>query len=105
MNFSHSNAIAILNQIHNLKLKLVKNSELESYERFFHRIFFHFESLGVLYYDPLGEEYDIERVDCDGTIVKSERNCLKIIEVIKPIIFSLEDSERKLLQKGIVLVG
>ena len=65
-------------------------------------------TIGLSYHNPLGENYTDTRTDCEATIAGTEVENLKIIEVIKPIIFyAYQENEKRLkiiVQPAIVIV-
>ena len=65
-------------------------------------------TLGLSYLNPIGEVYNDSRTDCDASISGTSTDNLKIIEVIKPIIYYsyLDDGKiiKSIVQKGIVVV-
>lgn len=65
-------------------------------------------TLGLSYVNPIGEFYNDSRTDCDASISGTSTENLKIIEVIKPVIYySYIDNGKiikSIIQKGIVVV-
>lgn len=64
-------------------------------------------TMGLSYYNPIGEEYNDTRTDCEASIAGANADNLEIVEVIKPIIFynCLEDGKiiKSIVQKAIVV--
>ena len=67
-----------------------------------------FQGNSFTFHNPLGEKYDETRGDCDADIAGSTVENLKIVEVIKPIIFYTYQENEKTLkviaQRALVLV-
>src|SRR6185437_4982238 len=65
-------------------------------------------SFGISYHNPLNEEFNDTRTDCEASIAGSVTDDLEITEVIKPIIYySYFDSGKPMkgiAQKGVVVV-
>lgn len=100
----------MLNQLFEIEQKVVKMQEQNSIQRNIDRLkgFFETEAFsdnqGLTYYNPLGERYDETRTDCDASISGTGHENLKIIEVIKPIIYVKYGNTQIIVQKGIVIV-
>ncbi|MBO9204207.1 MULTISPECIES: hypothetical protein [Niastella] len=62
------------------------------------------EPQGFIYYNPLGEDYNETRTDCEASIAGTSTENLKIIEVIKPIIRYRKGGMNIIVQKAIVVV-
>jgi len=64
-------------------------------------------TIGLSYYNPLGEQYNDTRTDCEASIAGESADNLEIVEVIKPIVFYsyLEDDKviKSIVQKAIVV--
>lgn len=64
--------------------------------------------VGLSYHNPIGEKYNETRTDCEASIAGDSSEHLRIIEVIKPIIycnFSENQSTIKtIVQKAVVVV-
>lgn len=96
----------IINNIHFLKNKLdLKEMSTGATNRRFNRIIEDFENLGLRYINPIGEEYNMTRIDCEASYTGENEENLIIQEVIKPIIYSLGPTTDNLLQKGVVIVN
>ena len=65
-------------------------------------------AIGLTYHNPLGEDYTDTRTDCEATISGTSVENLKIVEVIKPIIYySYQESEKVMkviVQPAVVIV-
>jgi len=64
-------------------------------------------TIGLSYYNPIGETYSDTRTDCEASIAGTSTDNLEIVEVIKPIIFYsyLEDDKvmKAIVQKAVVV--
>jgi len=100
----------LLNQIFEIEQKTAKIHEQNSIQRNIDRLkgFFETEALaenqGLIYHNPIGESFDETRTDCEATISGTGHENLKIIEVIKPIIYVKYSNTQMIAQKGIVIV-
>jgi hypothetical protein len=108
----------ILNQLFEIENKAKKIQEQNSIIRNTDRLknFFETEvfSEGIEYHgfsinglfmlDPIGEAFNETRLDCEATITGDSHENLKIIDVIRPIIFAKTDNSQIIVQKGIVIV-
>lgn len=105
-----------INQVFEIEKKANQLQEVNSIQRnvnklkdLFENEFFknHQGSSGLSYLNPIGEVYNDSRTDCDVSISGTSTDNLKIIEVIKPIIYySYIDNEKiikTIVQKGIVV--
>ena len=105
-----------INQVFEIEKKANQLQEVNSIQRnvnklkdLFENEFFknHQGSSGLSYLNPIGEVYNDSRTDCDVSISGTSIDNLKIIEVIKPIIYySYIDDEKiikTIVQKGIVV--
>ncbi len=102
--YNDSQVLKIINQLHVVEQKLESNQVHDKVSRNFKRISAAFEEMGIVIQNPLGEFYDETRSDCEASITGDGSQNLHIIEVIKPIVYKVEDAENVLLQRGIVLV-
>ncbi|QEM07643.1 hypothetical protein DIU31_030625 [Mucilaginibacter rubeus] len=108
----------LLNQLFEIEQKVVKIEEQNSIARNIERLKNYFENdalesgieyqgfsiSGLYYHNPLGEKYNETRLDCEATISGTSHENLKIIDVIKPIIFAKSGNSRLVVQKGVVIV-
>jgi hypothetical protein len=100
----------MLNQLFEMEQKVNKIKEQNSIQRNIERFkdFFENEALtdnqGITYYNPFGENFNETRTDCEATISGTSHENLKIIEVIKPIIYVKYGNTQVIAQKGIVIV-
>jgi hypothetical protein len=105
-----------INQIFEIEKKVLGIKEENSIQRNINKIkwileeeFFRGSStIGLSYHDPLGENYSDTRTDCEATISGVGVENLRIIEVIKPIIFySYQENGRVMkviIQPAVVIV-
>lgn len=65
------------------------------------------KSQGLTYNNPIGEDYNETRTDCEADIAGKSPENLKIVEVIKPIIYyhyvDNGTTFKTIVQKGIVV--
>ena len=94
----------IINQIYQIEQKCKQELDSKGLQRKFNRIQQHLSALELEVYDPLGEAYDDTRIDCEATISGGSTDHLKIIEVIKPIIYHKGD-QNTILQRGVVIAS
>ena len=99
-----NNIIHIINQIVEIRQKIVSEKLEKKFERSFNRIFSVFEEEGFIYKYPLGEKYNETRTDCEASIVGKMSENMIITQVIKPVIYKKYGNEISLIQKGIVIV-
>lgn len=111
MNLKYPNSyLTILNQIFEIEKKMKKVQEQNSIQRNIDRLknFFESEALsdgqGLVYHNPIGENYDETRTDCEASISGASFENLEIIEVIKPIIHVKVGNTKMVVQKAIVIV-
>ena len=62
------------------------------------------EAQCFIYYNPLGEDYNETRTDCEASIAGTRTDNLEIIEVIKPIIRYRKGGMNIIVQKAVVVV-
>lgn len=96
--------LAILNQIFDIEKKLSMRGDPINLGRNIERIKETFESLGLFYEDPIGQDFQETRTDLEATISGTCTEELKVVEVIKPIIRMGQREHSLVLQKGIVVV-
>lgn len=108
----------VLNQIFEIENKVLKISEnntvirnTERLKRYFETEVFSdgiefqgFSIIGLFLHNPIGEVFNETRLDCEATISGESHQSLKIIDVIKPIIFAKTVNSQIVVQKGIVIV-
>ncbi len=100
----------LLNQLFEIELKVQKLKDQNSIQRNIDRIKNYFETEafpgghGLVYHNPLGENYNETRTDCEASISGSTHDNLEIIEVLKPIIYAKYGDSQMVVQKAIVIV-
>ena len=109
----------LINQVFEIEKKVSQLHEQNSIQRNLNRIKGLIEedlfkgkdeatSFGISYHNPLNEEFNDTRTDCEASIAGSVTDDLEITEVIKPIIYySYFDSGKPMkgiAQKGVVVV-
>ena len=60
---------------------------------------------GFTWHNPLGEDYNITRTDCEASIAGESITDLQIAEVIKPIIRFRQGDLNVIVQKAVVVVN
>ena len=93
----------IINQVFAIEQRS-KKENVDSFNRNIKRIYHEFETLGFKVINPLGQVYKNEMTDVEANIVGDITNKMKIIKVLKPIIYKTENEHTILIQKGIVVV-
>lgn len=93
--------IELVNSVALLEIKIQVDGHANQYERQLNRIHAALEEEGYQYICPLGQPYRETQTDVEATIGGEGLANLKIIQVVKPIIYY----QSKLVQKGIVIVG
>lgn len=108
----------VLNQIFEIENKALKIQEQNSIIRNTDRLKSYFETevfegeieyqgfsiSGLFLHNPMGEAFNETRIDCEATITGDSHENLKIIDVIRPIIFAKTGSSQIVIQKGVVIV-
>jgi len=103
----------ILNQMFEIEKKAGQVEEPNSIYRNINRLKEIFQSeipnilgssTGLAYVNPIGEDYNETRTDCEANIAGTGTDNLKITEVIKPIIYHHDGGIKRLVQKGVVVV-
>lgn len=61
------------------------------------------EVAGLVYHNPIGEDYNETRTDCEASIAGTSTNNLIITEVIKPIVRFRKGIINQIVQKGVVI--
>lgn len=108
----------VLNQIFEIENKALKIQEQNSIIRNTDRLKSYFETEvfegeieyqgfsinGLFLRNPIGEAFNETRIDCEATITGDGHENLKIIDVIRPIIFAKTGNSQIVVQKGVVIV-
>ena len=98
------NIIQIINQLIEIKQKIVVENLERKFERNLNRIFSILEEEGFIFRYPLGEKYHETRTDCEASIVGEASEKMVITQVLKPLIYKRNNNEINLIQKAIVIV-
>ena len=98
------NIIQIINQLSEIKQKIVAENLEKKFERNFNRIFSTLEDDGFIIQYPLSEKYNETRTDCEASIVGETSENMVITQVIKPLIYKKNNDEVSLIQKAVVIV-
>ena len=104
------NYLTIINQIFEIENKLQRIQEPNSIQRNIDRLkdFLATDALsdgqGLEYHNPIGENYNETRTDCEANIAGTSHENLEIIEVLKPIIYAKVGNSKIVIQKAIVVV-
>lgn len=110
--------IYILNQVYEIEKKLKKLSQLSNSEndknlnspqRNIKNLKEYFQAslpndINLTYHNPIGEDYNETRTDCDASIAGKKTENLKIVDVIKPIIRISYKGLNRIIQKAVVIV-
>lgn len=104
----------ILNQVFEIEKKLSALQEANSIQRNINKLKEIMEhdlvtqgsgdASGFIYHNPIGEDYNITRTDCEASIAGESTENLQITEVIKPIIRFRNGGANIIVQKAIVVV-
>ncbi|WP_191100460.1 hypothetical protein [Olleya marilimosa] len=68
------------------------------------RINHELESLGYHVINPIGQTYRNEMTDVEANITGDFNEQMKIVKVLKPIVYKKTNDQNTLVQKGIVIV-
>ncbi len=98
------NYIQLINQLVEIKQKVLQEDLEKKFERNLNRVFSIIENEGFICQYPLGEKYNETRTDCEANIIGNESKNMIITQVIKPIIYKKTPEGLSLAQKGIVMV-
>ncbi|MFT4665571.1 MAG: hypothetical protein ACI8YQ_002788 [Polaribacter sp.] len=104
MQESYGTLCKIINEIHGIAAKTIGVEANRTMERKFDRIKRHFEELNIYVHNPIGEDYSLTRLDCEASISGDATGNLKIIEVIKPVVYLKEKGTNEILQRALVIV-
>lgn len=61
-------------------------------------------NVSLILHDPLGEKYTDTRTDCDASVAGDGTGPLRIVEVIKPIVYLRGGGFNQIAQRGVVIV-
>ena len=102
--------VNIINQLFEIEKKVRKIVEPNSIDRNIKKLNEIFESgefsegIQLTYHDPIGENFDETRTDCEANIAGESTENLIITEVIKPIIRYSQQGSSLIIQKAVVIV-
>ena len=108
-----SDYINLLDQVFEIERKLEGIKEAKSVSRNISRIkdiFQHIcatpseSDVGLMYHNPVGEDYDETRLDLEASIAGESAESLVVTEVIKPIIRYRGHGITRIVRKGVVVV-
>jgi hypothetical protein len=91
----------IINQLFEIEKK-VSDHNLDMLERNLTRIFHQLEEMGYQVVNPIGKRYDERDASVEANILNP--NAETITRVLKPVIYTTENGNYTLLQKGVVIV-
>lgn len=103
MHLNDAHIKSLFNQLFEIEKKVKNQPNERSINRNLKRLKSTFEELGYQSHDPLGEKYDLTRLDCEAMISGEDADNLKIVEVIKPIIYLKNEAGNTILQKAVVI--
>lgn len=97
--------IGIANQVFEIEQKLAAKGDSSGVARNINRMKHHLEEFGYTFHNPLHEDYNDTRTDCEASIVGDfEDGNMHISKVIKPIIFKDSGGVPGIVQKAVVIV-
>ncbi len=97
--------IPIVNQLFDMERKLDRmGPETSSLKRNIERIKRYLTEMHIHYHNPIGENYDETRTDCEASISGESIDGLSITEVIKPIIYQHIHGMNQIVQQAVVIV-
>lgn len=94
----------LINQLFALEQKVKESNDSKAFQRKFERIWSTVTDLKLRIHNPIGEAYDLTRLDCEATVAGNSSEQLSIVEVIKPIIYDITDNQHRIVQRGVVIV-
>lgn len=96
--------IKIINQLFEIQKKTEGKPEMSGISRNLARIHEYMGEIGLSVHNPVGETYNETRTDCEANIAGKISDKMVIAEVIKPIIYSGNESRKTIVQRGVVIV-
>ena len=96
--------INIINQIFEIDKK-AKANQYSKIERNIKRLNNELESLGYVVENPEGRSYSVTDSDLEVSMSDQLSKNPKVTKVLKPVIYEINDGERVLVQKGVVVVA
>lgn len=94
----------IINQVFEIERKAEKLQESNSIQRNLDKLKEMLETQGLIYENPIGQNFDETRTDCNASIAGESTDNLVIVEVIKPIIRVKQNNMTQIIQKAVVVV-
>ena len=96
--------LGIANNVYDLERKLELFGDPNGLGRNVARIKEYLATAGIVYEDPMGQQFKETRTDLDASISGSKTEDLYVAEVIKPIVRLSSDGFSTIVQRGIVIV-
>lgn len=91
----------IINQLFEIEKKISDN-QIDILDRNLQRIFHQLEEMGYQVVNPIGKRYDDRDASVEANILNP--NAQIITRVLKPVIYTTDNGNYTLLQKGVVIV-
>jgi len=95
--------LSIINQIWEIQVKSAANG-YDGIQRNLRRLESELSELGFTVIDPLGRLYKETDTDIEATISTRLNSDSKVVKVLKPIVYQMENGQNILVQKGITIV-
>jgi len=95
--------LSIINQIWEIQVKSAANG-YDGIQRNLRRLESELSELGFTVIDPLGRLYKETDTDIEATISTRLDGDSKVVKVLKPIVYQMENGQNILVQKGITIV-
>ena len=95
--------LRLINQLFEAEKKAARNTALQPLQKNLERMHAAVEEMGLRIYNPAGEPYNELRTDCECSIAGDTARSLYITEVLKPAVYKEAGSDRKLIQKAVVI--
>ncbi len=96
--------IDIVNQLFELQQKFANLQLQDKMERNMNRLWHICNEQGISIHNPIGEKYTDTRTDCEANIIGELGKNSIITQVIKPIVFQIQNGTPSIVQKAIVIV-
>jgi len=103
MSLNQKSISALINQLFEMEKKVEDLDTGSTVSRNFNRIKTILEEAGYRYHNPIGEKYNLTRLDCEAMIAGDSAENLRIVEVIKPIIYWNDGGGNTIVQKAVVI--
>ncbi len=101
---SNLSLIKIANIVFETEKKVLTQESFSPLIRNVNRMKTVIEEGGLLVINPSGEAFSETRTDIEATLINPTSENQKICDVIKPIIYEIQEGKPVLIQKGIVIV-